>query len=255
VWYGGEYAFSFVDEHGNVSYQTVRRGASPQAVYEKLHAKLSERHGLHGNGSQSHERHDRNGEQERQRGAFCRRRTDLTVAKTASNAHVGLGEPPRYANGHSPARVRPDADSRHQRKRRINDRRQPQPQYDDDSPSSNQYDDDEDDEPEPVTIKTERIKVGDEKRCLEFYEKKFKHIQQVPCKAIAKEWIKVIEPKKQTEHPYNGGRLAREAKEKWEAEGGKGKWNPEQNGEYSKPDWWPKNVKHKEPDHIKKDGT
>lgn len=52
-------------------------------------------------------------------------------------------------------------------------------------------------------------------------------LQQVPCKVIAKAWIKTIEPKKQTSHPY---KLA----------------------EASKPPWWPRTVRHVEPDHLLK---
>ena len=44
---------------------------------------------------------------------------------------------------------------------------------------------------------------------------------------IAKEWVKVIEPKKQTRFPYN-------------------------KGDAGKPTWWPADVRHKEPDHLMK---
>ncbi|KAI3625510.1 hypothetical protein CBS9595_000871 [Malassezia furfur] len=60
-----------------------------------------------------------------------------------------------------------------------------------------------------------------------FLEMRFGQLQQVMCKMIAKEWIKVIEPKKQTRYPYN-------------------------KGEEAKPSWWPKDVRHKEPDHLMK---
>lgn len=55
-----------------------------------------------------------------------------------------------------------------------------------------------------------------------------KLIRQVPCKAIAKVWIKVIEPKKKTRYPYVKGNCM-------------------------KPGWWPDNVEHREPDHLHKD--
>lgn len=55
----------------------------------------------------------------------------------------------------------------------------------------------------------------------------FDEFQQIPCKMIAKQWIKIIEPKKQSQYPYNGG-------------------------DKFKPTWWPKEVRHKEPDHLKK---
>lgn len=60
-----------------------------------------------------------------------------------------------------------------------------------------------------------------------FIETRLGQLQQVMCKMIAKEWIKVIEPKKQTRFPYN-------------------------KGEEGKPGWWPKDVRHKEPDHLMK---
>lgn len=52
--------------------------------------------------------------------------------------------------------------------------------------------------------------------------------QQLNCKALCKSWIKLIEPKKQTNYPYNLG-------------------------DRGKPGWWPNNVRHKEPDHLMKE--
>ncbi|KAK9492726.1 hypothetical protein V1508DRAFT_133435 [Lipomyces doorenjongii] len=60
-----------------------------------------------------------------------------------------------------------------------------------------------------------------------FLEAKFRQLQQLACKVVAKAWIKVIEPKKQSNHPYN-------------------------KGEEFKPDWWPSEARHKEPDHLMK---
>ncbi|KAH0543665.1 hypothetical protein GP486_008559, partial [Trichoglossum hirsutum] len=37
----------------------------------------------------------------------------------------------------------------------------------------------------------------------QFFETRFKQLQQLVCKVVAKAWIKVIEPKKQTNFPYN----------------------------------------------------
>lgn len=56
----------------------------------------------------------------------------------------------------------------------------------------------------------------------------FEEFQQIPCKLLAKGWIKVIEPKKQSTYPYK-------------------------NGNNSKPYWWPAGCVHREPDHLKKD--
>lgn len=56
----------------------------------------------------------------------------------------------------------------------------------------------------------------------------FEEFQQIPCKLLAKAWIKVVEPRKQSKYPYK-------------------------NGEKSRPFWWPPNCIHREPDHLKKD--
>ncbi|KAL7270493.1 hypothetical protein RUND412_006800 [Rhizina undulata] len=60
-----------------------------------------------------------------------------------------------------------------------------------------------------------------------FFNTRFRQMQQLVCKVVAKAWIKVIEPKKQSNFPYN-------------------------RGDESKPSWWPPNARHKEPDHLMK---
>lgn len=62
-------------------------------------------------------------------------------------------------------------------------------------------------------------------------------IQQLGCRTMAKEWIKIIHPKKQSTHPYNG----------------KNNKTGEADSESTKPDYWPKDVEHREPDHILKE--
>ena len=62
-----------------------------------------------------------------------------------------------------------------------------------------------------------------------YYTDRFAAMQQNTCKLVVKQWIKIIEPKKQMKYPYNAG-------------------------EGSKPAWWPEGVKHKEPDHLTKIG-
>ena len=69
--------------------------------------------------------------------------------------------------------------------------------------------------------------IGNTPEVAAFLETRFRQLQQLVCKIVAKAWIKVIEPKKQTRYPYN-------------------------KGEESKPTWWPSNVRHKEPDHLMK---
>lgn len=83
------------------------------------------------------------------------------------------------------------------------------------------------------------LEIGDEGKVLEYYENALKHFQQINCRLIAKAFIKFIEPRKQVKHPYNGG--------KPRGTGQKG--DPEK----TKPGWWPTNVNHKEPDHLRKD--
>ena len=89
----------------------------------------------------------------------------------------------------------------------------------------------------------QEIKIGDEKKIIEIYKRCFKLMQQLPCKTIAKCWVKTVEPKKQAHHPYNGGQSAAKLGKKGD-------------GGVTKPDWWPKEgCRHKEPDHITKPGT
>lgn len=81
------------------------------------------------------------------------------------------------------------------------------------------------------------IKIGNKEEIWKFYDTRFKNIQQWACKIIAKAWVKLIEPKKQSTHPYTGS-------------------------DEGAPEWWPKpwgsgrdeRVRHKEPDHLYKPG-
>ncbi|PHH76712.1 hypothetical protein CDD80_1309 [Ophiocordyceps camponoti-rufipedis] len=88
----------------------------------------------------------------------------------------------------------------------------------------------------PMTMSSRRgIRVGDSEAVWNFYEQRFKNCQQTACKLIAKAWVKAVEPKKQSTHPYTGS-------------------------DEKAPDWWPKpwgptkedKVRHKEPDHLYK---
>ena len=73
------------------------------------------------------------------------------------------------------------------------------------------------------------VTVGNTDEVTKFLESRIRLLQQLVCKIVAKTWIKVLEPRKQTRYPYN-------------------------KGEESKPDWWPALVRHKEPDHLMKQG-
>ena len=84
-----------------------------------------------------------------------------------------------------------------------------------------------------------------------FYGPNFMFIGQLACKDIGRAWIKMCHPRKQSQHPYNGGpTVARSLRE----HGYK--------GAYTKPNWWPADegwrqgfgCRHIEPDHLKKLG-
>lgn len=105
----------------------------------------------------------------------------------------------------------------------------------------------DDDEADVKSCKRKWIRIGDAQAVNDCYHDLFEAIQQIPCKYIAKAWVKVKAPKKQSQHPYNGGKWKAEAIAKF------GKDNP---GAFTMPGWWPpKNCRHKEPDHIKKPGV
>jgi Protein of unknown function (DUF2841) len=91
------------------------------------------------------------------------------------------------------------------------------------------------------------VGVGGEDKIKKYYLARFQLMQQLHCKAIAKDWIKAIEPKKQAKYPYNGGKAARES--------GEDGAHDQSYSERHKPPWWPpEGCPHREPDHIKKDG-
>lgn len=72
-----------------------------------------------------------------------------------------------------------------------------------------------------------------------YYEKAFEDFQQLNCRAIAKSYIKLVEPRKQVQYPYNGKKVI---------SGVSQQVDPEQ----TKPGWWPSDVPHREPDHLLK---
>jgi hypothetical protein len=90
----------------------------------------------------------------------------------------------------------------------------------------------------PIAATKKGIRIGDSDLVWKFYEQRFKNCQQTACKLIAKAWVKAVEPKKQSHHPYTGK-------------------------DEKAPEWWPKpwgnmkdeRVRHKEPDHLYKKGS
>ncbi|KAF3484301.1 uncharacterized protein GIQ15_03625 [Arthroderma uncinatum] len=89
----------------------------------------------------------------------------------------------------------------------------------------------------PHSVEMVPLEIGNEEKIEAYYESAFRAFQQINCRQVAKAYIKIIEPRKQVKHPYNGGRGA---------PGEKG--GPEK----TKPDWWPASVPHREPDHLLK---
>jgi hypothetical protein len=95
----------------------------------------------------------------------------------------------------------------------------------------------DDDEPRVITTAKRALVIGDAEAVREFYNQRFRCLQQTACKIIAKHIIKVIAPKKQANNPYT----KRDA---------------------AAPAWWPKpwgtgekdKVRHVEPDHQWKKG-
>lgn len=97
--------------------------------------------------------------------------------------------------------------------------------------------DDDEDQPMIVNSNRKHMKIGNDDDLWRYYEQRFKNLQQTACKMMAKAWVKAVEPKKQSTHPYTGS-------------------------DEKAPDWWPKpwgptkedKVRHKEPDHLYKRG-
>lgn len=82
------------------------------------------------------------------------------------------------------------------------------------------------------------LRIGDSEAVRQYYHDTFVSVQQDTCRLLGKIWIKFIETKKQTKHPYTGG-------------------------DAKAPEWWPKpwgpghneRVRHREPDHSSKPGA
>jgi hypothetical protein len=101
------------------------------------------------------------------------------------------------------------------------------------------------------------VRVDDEEALIGYYRERFEKMQQLPCKAINKAWVRVIQPKKQARNPYNGGRKSKKGKDAGkEIDGNNESEEKGTEGELTKPDWWPiTGCRHREPDHIYKHGT
>ncbi|KAJ5971791.1 uncharacterized protein N7479_001709 [Penicillium vulpinum] len=84
------------------------------------------------------------------------------------------------------------------------------------------------------------LRIGDAQNIMSYYEGALKHFQQRNCSTVAKAFVKFIEPRKRILHPYNGRGSPRGSA-------------PRTTGdpEMTKPEWWPEDIIHKEPDHLR----
>ncbi|KAL4908434.1 hypothetical protein BDW74DRAFT_175116 [Aspergillus multicolor] len=85
------------------------------------------------------------------------------------------------------------------------------------------------------------LSVSNEGLLRKYYEKAFEALQQVNCRILAKAYIKLVEPRKQVNYPYNGHKVIAGVPQQFD---------PEE----TRPSWWPasEGVTHKEPDHLLK---
>jgi len=79
---------------------------------------------------------------------------------------------------------------------------------------------------------THDMEIGNDGQVYAYYFVRFKDMQQSACRIVGKAFVKLVEPKKQTHHPYT-------------------------KGDKKAPPWWPNTtgdncVRHKEPDHLRK---
>ncbi|KAJ5707393.1 hypothetical protein N7488_007194 [Penicillium malachiteum] len=83
------------------------------------------------------------------------------------------------------------------------------------------------------------ISITDKRSTRRYYDKVFQNLQQTNCRVLAKAYIKLVEPRKQVNYPYNGRKIVA---------GKTQQLDPDE----TKPPWWPAGVSHREPDHLPK---
>ncbi|KAJ5190201.1 uncharacterized protein N7498_009186 [Penicillium cinerascens] len=83
------------------------------------------------------------------------------------------------------------------------------------------------------------ISISDTDFLRGYYEKVFQNLQQTNCRIIAKAYVKLVEPRKQVNYPYNGRKIVAGRTQQLEPDA-------------TKPPWWPAGVSHREPDHLPK---
>ncbi|CAI7646514.1 unnamed protein product [Penicillium glandicola] len=84
------------------------------------------------------------------------------------------------------------------------------------------------------------ISIIDHDLMRKYYERAFRNLQQTNCRALAKAYIKLVEPRKQVYFPYNGRKTVAGVTQQLDPEA-------------VKPPWWPPGVSHREPDHLLKE--
>jgi Protein of unknown function (DUF2841) len=96
------------------------------------------------------------------------------------------------------------------------------------------------------------IEIQDSQKLKEYLFDAFTSFQQINCRTLCKSWIRIIEPKKQVNHPYNGNLKVKGVQK---APVHDLSTHRDVDPEETKPKWWPSRDEcpHKEPDHIKKE--
>ncbi|KAF4770507.1 hypothetical protein HAV15_012776 [Penicillium sp. str.  len=84
------------------------------------------------------------------------------------------------------------------------------------------------------------ISIKDRHLLRKYYAKAFQNLRQTNCRALAKAYIKLVEPRKQVCFPYNGRAVVAGVIQRLDPE-------------VAKPPWWPPGVRHREPDHLLKE--
>ncbi|KAL8700941.1 MAG: hypothetical protein Q9201_005179 [Fulgogasparrea decipioides] len=118
-------------------------------------------------------------------------------------------------------------------------------------------DSDDDDDGKPLLEEAfETVRVDSKEKIAEYYRKAFAQIGQLLLKKLLKAWIKLRQPRKQSENPYNGRKSKPEQARRRQQSG----FIDDNPGRDTAPDWWPvqdgwpvgKGCRHREPDHTKK---
>ena len=102
-------------------------------------------------------------------------------------------------------------------------------------------------------IMLEAIRIDDDTKIWDIIDTRLKLMKQDACRKIAKDWIRDIEPRKQSKYPYNGGTSRQHSMRLY---------GDKNAGEFTTPPWWCSTqgweegigCRHREPDHQKKAG-